>query len=96
MPLRKQANTRSERITLRMTPAQKRTLQEAATVSKKSPTEFVLDSALGAAEEFLPDRRKFYLNQEDWDAFTAALDAPPKEIPELRKLFAHKPSWGKF
>jgi uncharacterized protein (DUF1778 family) len=90
------ANKRSERVTLRMTRAQKRTLQEAATVTNKPLTEFVLDSALNAAEEFLPDRRVFYLDQESWDAFLAALDAPPKENPRLRKLFSRKPAWVKL
>jgi uncharacterized protein (DUF1778 family) len=89
----KAADRRSERVTLRTTPAAKRTLQEAATVTNKSLTEFVLDSALNAAEEFLPDRRVFYLDQEHWDAFVAALDAPPRDIPQLRKLFARKPPW---
>jgi uncharacterized protein (DUF1778 family) len=92
----KPANTQSERLTLRMTPEAKRTLQEAAAVSNKSLSEFVLDSAVGAAEEFLPDRRVFLLDQEDWDAFIAALDAPPKDNPRLRKLFARKPAWVKL
>jgi uncharacterized protein (DUF1778 family) len=89
----KQANIRTERVTVRLTLAQKRTLREAAAVSNKSLTDFVLDSALSAAEEFLPDRRVFYLDQEHWDAFVAALDAPPRDIPQLRKLFARKPPW---
>jgi uncharacterized protein (DUF1778 family) len=88
-------NTRSEHITVRMTPVAKRTLQEAAAMSNKSLTEFILDSALSAAEEFLPDRRVFYLGQERWDAFMAALSAPPKDIPQLRKLFARKPTWDR-
>jgi uncharacterized protein (DUF1778 family) len=91
----KTADKRSERVTLRMTPAAKRTLQEAAALSNKSLSEFVLDSALNAAEEFLPDRRVFYLDKERWDAFMAALNAPPKDNPQLRKLFARKPGWDK-
>jgi uncharacterized protein (DUF1778 family) len=77
-----------------MTRAAKQTLQEAAGVSNKSLTEFVLDNALNAAYD-VPDRRKFYLDQESWDAFMAALDAPPKDNPRLRDLFARKPSWLK-
>jgi uncharacterized protein (DUF1778 family) len=84
----KPANRRPERVTMHMTPAQKRTLQEAAAVTNKSLTAFVLHSAMTAAEEFLPDRRKFYLDHESWDAFMAALEAPPKDNPQLRKLFA--------
>jgi uncharacterized protein (DUF1778 family) len=89
----KPTKARSERVTLRMTLEAKRTLQEAAAVGNKSLSEFVLDSALSAAEEFLPDRRVFYLDQEDWDAFMAARDAPPKDNRRLRNLFARKPAW---
>jgi uncharacterized protein (DUF1778 family) len=91
----KPANTRSERVTLRMTPEAKRSLQEAAAVSNKSLSEFLLDTALSAAEEFLPDRRVFYLDQERWDAFMAALGAPPKDNPRLRKLFARQAAWDR-
>jgi uncharacterized protein (DUF1778 family) len=91
----KPPNTRLERVALRMTPAQKRALQEAAAVSNKPLANFVLDSALSAAEEFLPDRRVFYLDQEHWDAFMAALDAPPKPNPRLRALFARKAPSGR-
>ena len=92
----KQTQTRSERVTLRMTPEAKRTLQDAASLTNKPLSKFVLDSALSAAEEFLPDRRVFYLDQESWDAFMAALDAPPKDNPRLRKLFARKLGWVKL
>jgi uncharacterized protein (DUF1778 family) len=87
----KATNTRSERVTLRITPAAKRTLQDAAALTNKPLSSFVLDTALSAAEEFLPDRRVFYLNQENRDAFMAALDAPPRANPRLRELFARKP-----
>lgn len=39
----------------------------------------------------LAELRHFELNEEQWNAFCAALDAPPKEIPQLRKLL-EKPS----
>ncbi len=32
------------------------------------------------------DRAHFTLPAQDWDAFWAALDAPPRDIPALRKL----------
>ena len=87
------AETRSERVDLRMTPAAKRTLQQAAAVKNKTLTEFLLDSGLNAASDALADRRVFQLDAERWDAFIAALNEPPKENPELRKLLARKPRW---
>lgn len=84
---------RSERVDLRMTPAAKRTLQQAAAVTNKTVSEFLLDSSLTAAFDALADRRVFQLDDKRWDAFMAALARPPKENPGLRRLLAHKPTW---
>jgi uncharacterized protein (DUF1778 family) len=89
------SEARSERVDLRMTQAAKRTLQKAASVNNKTLTEFLLDSGLSAALETLADRRVFQLAEKDWDAFTAALAAPPRGNPRLRKLLARKPAWEK-
>ena len=88
-----ETETRSERVDLRMTPAAKRTLQQAAAVANKSVSEFLLDSSLTAAFETLADRRVFQLDDARWNAFMAALSRPPKENPGLRRLLAHKPGW---
>jgi uncharacterized protein (DUF1778 family) len=89
------AEGKSERVDLRMTPAAKRTLQRAAAVTHKTLTEFLLDTGLNAALDTLADRRVFQLDQKRWDAFTAALAAPPKNNPKLQKLLARKPAWEK-
>jgi uncharacterized protein (DUF1778 family) len=86
---------RSERVDLRMTPAAKRTLQRAAAVRDKTLTEFLLDTGLSAALDTLADRRVFLLDKKRWDAFMAALAAPPQKNPRLRKLLARKPVWEK-
>jgi uncharacterized protein (DUF1778 family) len=86
---------RSERVDLRMTPAAKRTLQRAAAVTNKTLTEFLLDTGPDAAFDTLADRRVFQLDEKSWDAFMAALAAPPKNNPKLRRLLARKPAWEK-
>jgi len=78
--------SKSERIDIRTTQRVKRTLQDAATASSKTVSEFLLDSALTKAAEVLADRRLFLLDDEQWDAFMAALDAPPQPMPRLEKL----------
>lgn len=87
------ADTRSERVDLRMTPTAKRTLQQAAAVKNKTLTEFLLDTGLTAAFDALADRRVFHLDARRWDEFMAALSAPPKDNPRLRRLLARKPKW---
>jgi uncharacterized protein (DUF1778 family) len=78
--------TRSEKLDLRLTVEAKRTLNAAAAASRRSVSEFVLESALARAEETLPDRRRFVLGEKQWAAFLAALDAPPKPMPRLKRL----------
>ncbi len=77
---------KSERIDIRTTPSVKRALQDAAIVSSKTVSEFLLDSALTKAAEVLADRRLFLLDDEQWENFMAALDAPTEPMPRLEKL----------
>ena len=83
--------TRNEKLDLRLTPSAKRALQVAAIAARRSVSEFVLESALARAEETLPDRQRFGLSAKQWEAFQAALSAPPRPIPHLGKLLK-KPS----
>jgi uncharacterized protein (DUF1778 family) len=77
---------RSEKLDLRLTPGAKQTLQRAAAAAQRSVTDFVLESALASAAETLADRRSFQLDPEQWEAFVAALDAPPQLHPRLARL----------
>lgn len=78
--------TRSEKLDLRLTRSAKRALQAAAAASRRSVSEFVLESALARADETLADRRTFGLNATQWKAFQAALDAPPRSLPRMERL----------
>ncbi len=80
---------RSEKLDLRLTADAKRLLASAAAAERRSLSDFVLESALGRAEETLADRRRFDLDATQWEAFMAALDdAPPRDLPQLKKLLA--------
>lgn len=79
-------NKRTERIDLRVHINAKEALQAAASLRHKSVSEFILESALCAAEDVLADRRHFGLNAEQWEAFHIALDAQPQPLPRLERL----------
>jgi uncharacterized protein (DUF1778 family) len=83
--------TRNEKLDLRLTPSAKRALQGAAMAAHRSVSEFVLESALTRAEETLPDRQRFSLSAERWEAFQAALAASPRPARRLARLLK-KPS----
>lgn len=87
------AETRSERVDLRMTPAVKQMLQHAANMSNKTLTEFLIDQGMRAAVETMTDRRVFVLDDLQWRAFEEALTNPPLDNPGLDDLMARKPAW---
>lgn len=85
------APPRSEKLDLRLSPADKQKLIAAAEAEERTLSDFVLRSALDRANDTLPDRRYFGLSEEQWTAFMEALDAPPRDLPGVRRLFS-KPS----
>lgn len=76
-----------------VTPAAKRTLQQAAAVSNKTVSEFVFDSSPSAAFDMQSNRRMFHLDEVPWAAFTKALDAPPSDNPRLCRMLTTKAPW---
>ena len=77
---------RTEKLDLRVTAVDKRILKAAASVSRRSVTDFVRESALARADETLADRRTFRLNTDKWRAFLSALDSPPRPVPRMQRL----------
>lgn len=78
--------SKGEKLDLRLTAFDKRILKAAASVTRRSLTAFVRESALARADETLADRRTFRLSPEKWKAFTAALDSPPRSLPQMQRL----------
>lgn len=68
---------RSDKLDLRVSPQAKLTLRRAAEAAHQTVSEFVLSTALSKAEEVLADQTQIGLSEADWEAFLAALDAPP-------------------
>lgn len=78
--------TRSEKFDLRLSPGAKKALKTAAAIARRSVSDFVLESALEKANETLAQRQTFGLDAEQWKAFVAALDAPPRDLPRMTRL----------
>lgn len=77
---------RSEKLDLRLSSSDKRTLEAAASASSRSVSDFVRESALSRADEMLADRRTFVLSKAKWAEFHAALDGPTRPLPRMQRL----------
>ena len=79
---------RTEKLDLRLSSSDKRILEAAASVSSRSVSDFVRESALARADETLADRRTFLLSKAKWSEFRAALDAPTRPLHRMKGLLA--------
>jgi uncharacterized protein (DUF1778 family) len=77
---------KESKVQLRLRPGQKDLIARAAQIKQTTLTNFMVEHAFSAAQEVLADQVHFSLSPERWEAFCAAIDAPPKVIPSLRKL----------
>ena len=70
-------------------------IDRAAAIRGVTRTEFVLRASEAAAIETLNERPIIALDDEAWDAFTAALDAPVEPDPTVKARYARRPQWDR-
>lgn len=80
-------------LNLRITAELQGLIDEAAALSGKNRTDFVLDAARHAAEDAILDRTLFMVDPEAYAAFLALLDAPPQPNTRLRRSMQTAAPW---
>jgi uncharacterized protein (DUF1778 family) len=85
---------RAAAINLRALPEQRDLIDRAATLQGKNRSDFMLEAACDKAQTVLLDQVFFSLNSDNFQQFTAMLDAPPSNNPSLERLMAVTPPWS--
>lgn len=80
-------------VNFRMSAERLALIDRAAATRGVTRTEFVLRSSEAAAIEALSERPIIALDDEVYDAFVAALDAPVKVDADIKQRFARRPLW---
>lgn len=80
-------------VNFRMSSERLTFIDRAAAIRGVTRTEFVLRSSEAAAIEILNERPVIALDDQAWDAFAAALDAPVDPDPAVKARFARRPQW---
>lgn len=81
--------SKTERLSLRLTPEQDAVLRRAAEARGESTNDFVLRHAVEAAETELADRRVFVVDDAEWDQLQKLLSAPPALPVPMVKLLSN-------
>lgn len=88
MTLGRGSRRKVDRLELRLEPADRRLLDEAAAATAMSTSAFVLSHATEAAREVLADRTTFVLPDDRWDAFVELLERDERPMPGLAAFLA--------
>ncbi len=88
MALARSTTRKEDRLELRLRPAERVLLDDAAQASSMSTSAFVLSHATAAAQNVLADRTTFVLPAERWDAFIQLLEREPRPMPGLAAFLA--------
>ena len=84
----KTAETKDDRLQVRLDAVSKSVLQRAANYRRKTVSQFVLTTALEEAEKVIRENEVISLSGADWAIFLDALTNPPPPNAALRKAFA--------
>ncbi|ECA0362723.1 DUF1778 domain-containing protein [Salmonella enterica subsp. enterica serovar Tchad] len=89
------SEAREAPINIRAKTSQRDLIDMAANLVSKSRTDFVLEAACREAQDILLDQRLFILDDKQYDAFLAELDAPITHERQARinDLMSRKSPW---
>jgi len=84
----KTAESKDDRLQVRLDAASKSRLQRAASYRRKTVSQFVLATALEEADKVIRENEAITLSNAGWSVFFDALVNPPPPNAALRKAFA--------
>ena len=84
---------RDASINLRAHAGQRDLIDQAARISGKTRSDFMLEAACEKAQGVMLDQVFFALNGQDFQHFHALLDAPVVANPGLERLLATSATW---
>jgi len=86
-------NTQTIPISIRASARELDLIDRAARARGKTRTSYMMDASFKEAREDLYDQPVLSVDEQTYQAFLAALDAPVAENPRLRELLATPAPW---
>ncbi len=90
VPAPRHRTVQTATINIRVQPADRALIDQAAAARSKNRSDFMLEASLRAAQEALLDRTLLRVDAATYDHFLAVLDGPPQPNERLRNLMQTK------
>ncbi|HEY9676768.1 MAG TPA: DUF1778 domain-containing protein [Drouetiella sp.] len=88
-------SNKTEKFDIRLSPNEDAVIKQAAAIQRTSPTNFIRQQALVAAEAVIHDQNRLVVTDDQWAAIQQALSRPAKLLPNLRRKLAQSDEWDK-
>lgn len=82
------AKQRTDKLQIRVDKATKLKIEQAASYTQKTLTDFVLENIVPVAERVIEEHTIIKLSPRDWDKLMTALENPPEPNAALKKAAA--------
>ncbi len=86
-------NTKTEKFDIRLSQQEEAVIKQAAVLQRTSPTNFIRQHALVAAEAVVHNQTRFVVTEKQWSAIEEALSQPAKVLPNLQKKLSKPDEW---
>jgi len=80
-------------INMKAEPQVRSLIDRAAKIAHRNRTEFVLEAAIQRAEDVILNQQFITVDEDRFERFVAALDAPPASNPRLQRLVDSNSPW---
>lgn len=89
----KDRSTKTEKFDIRLSPQEDALIKMAAALQRTSPTNFIRQQAVVAAESVVHDQTRLVITSDQWNAIEEALSQPAKVLPNLLKKLSQCDEW---
>ena len=89
----KDRETKTEKFDIRLSRQEQAAIKQAAYLQHTSPTNFIRQQAIVAAESVIHDQTRLVVTDEQWQVIEAALNQPARVLPNLQTRLAPRDEW---
>lgn len=89
----KNKGNKTEKFDIRLSPKEDAIIKRAAILQRTSPTNFIRQQAVVAAETVVHAQTRFVVTDDQWNAIEVALSRPARVLPNLLKKLSQSDEW---
>jgi uncharacterized protein (DUF1778 family) len=84
---------KTEKFDIRLSEEEQALIKQAAKIRRTTPTSFIREQAMVAAESVIHEQTRFVLTEEQWKVLNAAFNEPPRVLARLKNKLAGTDEW---